>query len=125
MHPAGRKMSNAEITAAVMVIEKIKENGEDANVEETVKIPKIPHSEGQKTVETTIQYFDQEGAWDQGSNPGEGMDVYKCIVPLRHWSTLNSRRAASPLVRLLEGQERWEALDYFQGVLSQNWGGTE
>ncbi|GFY11133.1 uncharacterized protein TNCV_4471191 [Trichonephila clavipes] len=38
------------------------------------------------------------------------MDVCKCIVPLRHGGTLNSRRVASPLVRLVEGKERWEAL---------------
>ncbi|GFV06216.1 hypothetical protein TNCV_3781631 [Trichonephila clavipes] len=34
------------------------------------------------------------------SNPGEGTDVGKCTVPSRHGVTLNSRRAASPLVRL-------------------------
>ncbi|GFU66591.1 hypothetical protein TNCV_3335721 [Trichonephila clavipes] len=28
----------------------------------------------------------------------EDMDVCKCIVPMRHEGTLNSRRAASPLV---------------------------
>ncbi|GFV67669.1 hypothetical protein TNCV_4623491 [Trichonephila clavipes] len=33
-----------------------------------------------------------------GSNSGEDMDVCKCIVPLRHGGTLNSRRAASPLI---------------------------
>ncbi|GFV52943.1 hypothetical protein TNCV_2876111 [Trichonephila clavipes] len=38
---------------------------------------------------------------------------------------LNSRRAASPLVRLVEGEEMWEAPDYPQGILSQNWGETE
>ncbi|GFV70655.1 uncharacterized protein TNCV_3842341 [Trichonephila clavipes] len=41
-----------------------------------------------------------------GSNPGEDMDVCKCIVPSRHGGTLNSRRAASPLVRLVEREER-------------------
>ncbi|GFX04160.1 uncharacterized protein TNCV_3973091 [Trichonephila clavipes] len=56
-----------------------------------------------------------------GWNPGEGMDVCKCIVPSRHGGTLNSRRAASPLVRLVEGKERWEA----PGHLPQNWGGTK
>ncbi|GFX41251.1 hypothetical protein TNCV_2219491 [Trichonephila clavipes] len=35
----------------------------------------------------------------QGSNTGEDMDICKCIVPLRHGGTLNSRRGASPLVR--------------------------
>ncbi|GFV77567.1 uncharacterized protein TNCV_1070961 [Trichonephila clavipes] len=46
-----------------------------------------------------------------GSNPGEDMDVCKCIVPLLRGGTLNSRRAASPLVRLMEGKKRWEAPD--------------
>ncbi|GFX43014.1 uncharacterized protein TNCV_436301 [Trichonephila clavipes] len=46
-----------------------------------------------------------------GSNPGESMDVCKCIVPSRHGGTQNSRRAASPLVRLVEGEQRWEASD--------------
>ncbi|GFX78588.1 uncharacterized protein TNCV_30281 [Trichonephila clavipes] len=53
------------------------------------------------------------------------MDVCNCIVPSRHGGTLNSRRAASPLVRLVEGEERWEALDHPQNVLPQNWGETE
>ncbi|GFX72187.1 uncharacterized protein TNCV_1954631 [Trichonephila clavipes] len=53
------------------------------------------------------------------------MDVCKCIVPARHGGTLNSRRAASPLVRLVEGEERWEASDHPQSVLSLNWGGIE
>ncbi|GFW14322.1 hypothetical protein TNCV_1365771 [Trichonephila clavipes] len=37
------------------------------------------------------------------------MDVFKCIVSLQHGSTLNCRRAESPLVWLVEGVERWEA----------------
>ncbi|GFU85012.1 uncharacterized protein TNCV_1552761 [Trichonephila clavipes] len=45
------------------------------------------------------------------SNPGEGMDVCNFIVPLWHAGTLNSRRAASPLVKLVEGEERCEAPD--------------
>ncbi|GFW06539.1 uncharacterized protein TNCV_2188721 [Trichonephila clavipes] len=60
-----------------------------------------------------------------GSNTGEDMDVGKCIVPLRHGGTLNSRRAASPLVWLVEGEERWEAPDHPQGFLPLNWGGIE
>ncbi|GFU18097.1 uncharacterized protein TNCV_1446521 [Trichonephila clavipes] len=52
------------------------------------------------------------------------MDVRKCIVPLRHGGTLNSRRAASPLVRLVE-EERWENPDHtHRRVLPQNCGGT-
>ncbi|GFV64280.1 transposable element Tc3 transposase [Trichonephila clavipes] len=49
---------------------------------------------------------------DLGSNPGEGMDVCKCIVPLWHGVTLNSRQASSPLVRLMEVEERWETPDH-------------
>ncbi|GFW54945.1 hypothetical protein TNCV_2785601 [Trichonephila clavipes] len=37
------------------------------------------------------------------------MNVCKCIVPSRHGGTLNSRRAASLLVRLVAGDERWKA----------------
>ncbi|GFV31859.1 uncharacterized protein TNCV_3790691 [Trichonephila clavipes] len=51
------------------------------------------------------------------------MDVCKCIVPSQHGGTLNSRRAASPLMRLVE--EKWVTPDHPQGVLPQNWGGTE
>ncbi|GFW47468.1 hypothetical protein TNCV_4537581 [Trichonephila clavipes] len=47
-----------------------------------------------------------------GSNPGEDMDVCKCIVPSQHGSTLNSRRAASPLVRWWKGKR-----DIADGVL--------
>ncbi|GFW34479.1 hypothetical protein TNCV_500971 [Trichonephila clavipes] len=39
--------------------------------------------------------------------------------------TLKGRRAASPLVRLAEGEERWEAPDPLQSVLPKNWGGTD
>ncbi|GFV59951.1 uncharacterized protein TNCV_922291 [Trichonephila clavipes] len=35
------------------------------------------------------------------------------------------RRAASPLVRLVEGEERWETPNHPQGVLPLNWGETE
>ncbi|GFX70596.1 cullin-4A [Trichonephila clavipes] len=58
-----------------------------------------------------------------GLNPGEDMDICECIVPLRLGGTLNSRCAASPLVRL--GEERWEAPDHPQGVLFLNWVETE
>ncbi|GFY24129.1 uncharacterized protein TNCV_1011821 [Trichonephila clavipes] len=53
------------------------------------------------------------------------MDVCKCIVPSRHGSTLNSRRAASPLGRLVEEEERCVDSDHPQGVLPLNWGETE
>ncbi|GFV87808.1 retrovirus-related Pol polyprotein from transposon 412 [Trichonephila clavipes] len=42
----------------------------------------------------------------QGSNPREDMDICKCIVPAWHGGTLNSRRSASPLVRLVEEEEK-------------------
>ncbi|GFV33694.1 hypothetical protein TNCV_4568091 [Trichonephila clavipes] len=47
---------------------------------------------------------------------------YLLPVPLQHGGTLLSRQAASHLERLVEGKERRETLD---GVLPQNWGGTE
>ncbi|GFW09769.1 uncharacterized protein TNCV_868311 [Trichonephila clavipes] len=59
------------------------------------------------------------------SNPGEEMDVCNCMVHLRHGGILNSRQAASPLVRLVEGEERCEASDHPQSVLPLNWSGTE
>ncbi|GFW64384.1 cullin-4A [Trichonephila clavipes] len=46
-----------------------------------------------------------------GFNP-EDKDVCKFIQP---------SRAASPLVRLVEGENRWEAPDHPQGVLLQKW----
>ncbi|GFW52550.1 hypothetical protein TNCV_404781 [Trichonephila clavipes] len=39
------------------------------------------------------------------------MDVCKCIEPSRHGGTLNNRRGANPLVRLVEEEERWETPD--------------
>ncbi|GFW04179.1 uncharacterized protein TNCV_2669441 [Trichonephila clavipes] len=53
------------------------------------------------------------------------MDVCKCIVPLRQRGTLNSHRAACPLVRLIKGEEKWNASDHPQRFFLQNWGGTE
>ncbi|GFX59918.1 uncharacterized protein TNCV_4984311 [Trichonephila clavipes] len=53
------------------------------------------------------------------------MDVCKCIVPSRHSGTLNSRRAASPIVRLVEEEEWLVIPDHPRGVFPQNWGGTE
>ncbi|GFY00139.1 uncharacterized protein TNCV_1342371 [Trichonephila clavipes] len=48
------------------------------------------------------------------------MDTCKWRVPLRRGGTLNSRRATSLLVRLVEEEERWEVPDH-----PQNWGGIE
>ncbi|GFS51569.1 uncharacterized protein TNCV_549831 [Trichonephila clavipes] len=60
-----------------------------------------------------------------GLNPEEGTDVCKCIVPLRHGGTINSLRATCLLVRLVEREDRWKDPDPLQGVLPQNWRGTE
>ncbi|GFY08990.1 cullin-4A [Trichonephila clavipes] len=60
-----------------------------------------------------------------GLNLGEDMNVCKCILPSRHEGTLNSRRTASPLVRFVEGEERWETPDLPLGVLPQNWRETK
>ncbi|GFS57581.1 uncharacterized protein TNCV_1402321 [Trichonephila clavipes] len=53
------------------------------------------------------------------------MGICECIVPSRHGGTLNRRRAASPLVSLVEREERREAPNHPQGVLPRNWGKTE
>ncbi|GFX62273.1 uncharacterized protein TNCV_3306461 [Trichonephila clavipes] len=47
------------------------------------------------------------------------MDVCKFLVPSGLGGTLNSHRAARLLVRLMEGEERWEAPDHPQ-VLSKD-----
>ncbi|GFW95361.1 transposable element Tcb2 transposase [Trichonephila clavipes] len=47
---------------AFSVNEKMPENDEDVNSEGTVQTPKISHSEGLKPTETTLQYFEQQGA---------------------------------------------------------------
>ncbi|GFW25357.1 hypothetical protein TNCV_5089221 [Trichonephila clavipes] len=41
------------------------------------------------------------------------------------WGTQYSRLAASPLVKLAEGEERRRPLTTPQDVLPQNWGGPE
>ncbi|GFR09827.1 jerky protein homolog-like [Trichonephila clavata] len=55
-------MSDAEIIASVSVNDEISENDADIKVEDPVQTPKISHSEGLKAVETTLQYFEQQGA---------------------------------------------------------------
>ncbi|GFW61002.1 hypothetical protein TNCV_4872121 [Trichonephila clavipes] len=47
------------------------------------------------------------------------MDVCKCIVPSRHGSTLNSRQAASPLVRFVEGEGSDEAHFWLNGYVNK------
>ncbi|GFX92948.1 hypothetical protein TNCV_914971 [Trichonephila clavipes] len=46
-------------------------------------------------------------------------------MQLWYWDTVNGHRAASPLVWLVEGEERWEAPGYPQGFLLLNWAETE
>ncbi|GFT52397.1 uncharacterized protein TNCV_502271 [Trichonephila clavipes] len=53
------------------------------------------------------------------------MDVCKCLVPSRHGGTRNSRRVASLLVRMVEAEERREATDHPQCVLTQNRSGIQ
>ncbi|GFU04833.1 uncharacterized protein TNCV_1289811 [Trichonephila clavipes] len=53
------------------------------------------------------------------------MDVCKCIAPLQHGRTLNSRRAASALVTLVEGKRSERSLAPPNGLLPYNWGGAE
>ncbi|GFX72441.1 hypothetical protein TNCV_3601201 [Trichonephila clavipes] len=46
-------------------------------------------------------------------------------TPSQHGGTLKSRRAASPLGNLVEGDEKWEATDQGPFLLPQNWDGIE
>ncbi|GFV61357.1 hypothetical protein TNCV_445731 [Trichonephila clavipes] len=61
------------------------------------------------TIFTFGKFIDSN--WDRNRNLGlsrqvlglnfeEGINVCKCIVPLRHEDTLNRRQASSPLVRI-------------------------
>ncbi|GFX94894.1 transposable element Tc3 transposase [Trichonephila clavipes] len=45
------------------------------------------------------------------------MDVCKCVVPLWYGGTKNSRRVSSPLVRLVEEEDKWEASKHPQDNL--------
>ncbi|GFU10789.1 hypothetical protein TNCV_2387911 [Trichonephila clavipes] len=47
-------------------------------------------------------------------------NVVIAFVHLRH-GPQNSHRAVSPLVRLVGGEQRWEASEHPQGILPQNW----
>ncbi|GFW38456.1 uncharacterized protein TNCV_1333091 [Trichonephila clavipes] len=46
-------------------------------------------------------------------------------LSLTNWGTLNSREAASPLVRLMEEEVRWEVSDHLHGVFPQNFCRTD
>ncbi|GFW23966.1 uncharacterized protein TNCV_4950121 [Trichonephila clavipes] len=60
-----------------------------------------------------------------GRQTEKNLPVKDVRMPARHGVTLNSHRAASPLVRLVEREERWEASHHPQSVLPLNWGGIE
>ncbi|GFV77207.1 uncharacterized protein TNCV_444371 [Trichonephila clavipes] len=95
-------------------------------VEIAVNPRDIPKTAFVTKSDTCIGISDADcGAVGTGFDPEGDMDVCKCIVPLRHGGTLNSRRAAGLLVWLVEGEERWESSDHPQSVLPLNWGGTE
>ncbi|GFX24133.1 cullin-4A [Trichonephila clavipes] len=81
-----------------------------------VNIHSFSHAMKELTLEKSIDFKSVET---------QSTSVGRCGTPLRHGSTLNSRRAASPLVRLVEGEERWEVHDHPQDVLPQNWDETE
>ncbi|GFT86828.1 uncharacterized protein TNCV_4164001 [Trichonephila clavipes] len=84
--------------------ELIEMNEQEQGIEELESL-EAAQSEDRITWLTTLTTV----TFDLDSNPGEDIDVCKCIVPSRHGGTLNSRRAASPLSKLLAGDERWEA----------------
>ncbi|GFW94649.1 hypothetical protein TNCV_4246891 [Trichonephila clavipes] len=51
---------------------------------------------------------------------GEVME-WAVFGPRGKGDVLNSHRAASPLVRMVNEEDRWEALDQLQGIFLQNW----
>ncbi|GFX06922.1 hypothetical protein TNCV_1202371 [Trichonephila clavipes] len=56
---------------------------------------------------------------EENSREGQGpLEAGFGEVPLRHGGTLISRRSARPLVRLVKGEERWEASDHPQRTFS-------
>ncbi|GFS84176.1 hypothetical protein TNCV_2365401 [Trichonephila clavipes] len=59
------------------------------------------------------------------SNFGEGMDVCKYLVPVRHGGTLNIRRAENPLERLVEREEGQGTPRSPLGDFPSKSGGTE
>ncbi|GFW65741.1 hypothetical protein TNCV_585671 [Trichonephila clavipes] len=52
------------------------------------------------------------------------LDTFSVHRPHQH-VVLKSRLTTSPLVRLVERKERWDATDNSQGALSQNWDATK
>ncbi|GFX19773.1 hypothetical protein TNCV_2076801 [Trichonephila clavipes] len=63
--------------------------------------------------------------WRRLQFNGTGPEVLSWSAKVSDIVASNSHRAVSPLLRLAEGEERWEASDYSQGVLPQNRGGTQ
>ncbi|GFT86995.1 hypothetical protein TNCV_1257851 [Trichonephila clavipes] len=59
------------------------------------------------------------------SSPGKGLNVCKCVVPLRHESTLKHRQAASPLVRFMEEKRVGRLLTTPYGIFPRKRGFTE
>ncbi|GFY17813.1 uncharacterized protein TNCV_1075481 [Trichonephila clavipes] len=49
------------------------------------------------------------GPWFES---GEDMDVCKCVVSSRHGGTVKRSRVAISIVKLVEGEERWEVRDH-------------
>ncbi|PRD21195.1 UNVERIFIED_CONTAM: hypothetical protein NCL1_52514 [Trichonephila clavipes] len=79
---------------------------------------------------TLLEWKVPEGIWHRLWRNGNTKRVFTktatvFVTDMRGGGTLNSLRAASSLVRLMEGEEKWEAPVHFQGVLPQNWNGIE
>ncbi|GFX53285.1 uncharacterized protein TNCV_362781 [Trichonephila clavipes] len=75
-------------------------------------VPVLTSFERSNIMKSMRSYLDSHSNGEGlGSNPGGDMNGCKCIVPSWHRGTINRRRAASPLVRLVGGEERWEAPD--------------
>ncbi|GFU72166.1 uncharacterized protein TNCV_3153021 [Trichonephila clavipes] len=74
----------------------------------------------QEHIQSLFESMPRRVAMGLGSSPGEEMDVCKCILPLRYGGAPNSRRAASPLVWLVEGEDRWKAPGHPSSKLGWN-----
>ncbi|GFV94273.1 uncharacterized protein TNCV_2267271 [Trichonephila clavipes] len=91
------------------VISLLKEDETDQGIEEPDEIMHINRdSESKYEKSDRHETFESAVPLGLGSNPIEDTDACNCIVTSRHGGTLNSRQAASPLVRLVKGEERWE-----------------
>ncbi|PRD27949.1 UNVERIFIED_CONTAM: nlg-1 [Trichonephila clavipes] len=79
----------------------------------------VPYVFGAPLV-TSLSHFHKNFSRSESSLSEAVMTYWTNFVK---YGTLNSSQPASPLLKLVKGEDMWEALDYLQFVLHQNWGG--